>query len=282
MAFDEQRSKSEREALTRRLGEQLEELQATQTRLLESDRIKTEFVGMMSHELRTPLNILLGYTQILHDVITDGSDMPASEQANMLERMLARGRTLSDLIDDTLSVLRLEAGAVHLDLEEVQLSALFEDLKDSGHSVTADATVEERWVVDADVSRLETDRRKLRQIVANLVGNARKFTEQGIIDIRASRAEENAIRITVSDTGCGIGADHLPFIFDLYRQAPDGRMHDGCGLGLYIVRRYTDMLQGRVHCESIRGQGTTFTVELPRTASAAKAVELGPVALYGT
>jgi len=104
------------------------------------------------------------------------------------------------------------------------------------------------------------------------VGHAVRPILGGISRPRASRdADGDGIRITVTDSGCGIAADHLPYIFDLYRQAPSGRAHDGCGIGLYIVRRYVEMLGGRVSCASAPGEGTTFTVRLPRSSEAMNA-----------
>ncbi len=255
------RNVSERHAMRAALERQLTAVRAAQTQLIENDRMKTEFVGMMSHELRTPLNIFLGYTQMLLD--TTAGHTTRNDDVEILHRMMFAGRTLSELIEDTLSVLRMEAGAVHLDLEEVSLDAMFEELRSGRQVLQPRAEVEEVWQVDAGVPALRTDRRKLRQIITNLVSNARKFTDEGRIAIHACSASANSIRIAVTDTGCGISADHVPFIFDLYRQAPSGRAHDGCGLGLYIVRRYVEMLQGSVVCASVPRGGTTMTIELP-------------------
>ena len=272
-AFGAEADAREREALTRRLAEQNSALRAAQERLLENDRMKTEFLGMMSHELRTPLNVLLGYTQMLLESEGGRGPVDSDERGDTLARMLSCGHTLADLVEDTLSVLRLEAGAAVLDLAPLALGPLFDELREPlrplGRNEARAGAIEERWVVDADVPGIVTDRRKLRQVVGNLVGNARKFTDAGHIEVRASTDPDgDGVRITVADTGCGIADDHLPFIFDLYRQAPSGRAHDGCGIGLYIVRRYVEMLGGRVICASAPGRGTTFTVRLPRTSEA--------------
>ena len=271
-AFAAEADAREREALTRRLAEQNSALRAAQERLLENDRMKTEFLGMMSHELRTPLNVLLGYTGILLESEGGGGPVEAAERSELLGRMLSCGQTLADLVEDTLSVLRLEAGAAALDLAPLGLGELFDELRrplgpPARPQARPGGGVEEHWIVDPDLPTLVTDRRKLRQVVGNLIGNARKFTEAGRIEVRASRDPAgDGVRITVTDSGCGIAADDLPYIFDLYRQAPNGRTHDGCGIGLYIVRRYVDMLGGRVSCASAPGEGTTFTVRLPMSS----------------
>ena len=104
--------------------------------------------------------------------------------------------------------------------------------------------------------------------MTNLVGNARKFTAHGIIEVHAEPYPGGeGVRLSVRDTGCGIDAAHLPYVFDLYRQAPTERRHDGCGLGLYIVRCYVALLGGRVSCTSTVGVGTTFVVDLPVVAA---------------
>jgi len=273
-AFAAEADAREREALTRRLAEQNSALRAAQERLLENDRMKTEFLGMMSHELRTPLNVLLGYTNMMLE--SEGAQGPVepAERRDLLGRMLSCGHTLADLVEDTLSVLRLEAGAAALELAPVALTELFDELRQPLHppgrlEARSGGPVEERWIIDPDVPPIVSDRRKLRQVVGNLVGNARKFTDAGHVEIRAAADPDgDGVRITVADSGCGIAEDHLPFIFDLYRQAPNGRAHDGCGIGLYIVRRYVEMLGGRVSCASAPGKGTTFTVRLPRSSEA--------------
>src|SRR5262249_55291298 len=228
---------------------------------------KTEFLGMMSHELRTPLNILLGYTRMLLESIGDGDVMTTAERSEVLSRMLAGGLHLGELVEDTLSVLRLEAGVVQIDAAPVTLPAFFEELQSIDRLLRHPSEVVERWTVDPDVPALVTDRRKLRQVLTNLVGNARKFTARGLIEVHAKRdAASGGVTIAVRDTGSGIAPADLPYIFDLYRQAPSERRNQGCGLGLYIVKRYVALLGGRVSCTSRLGEGTTFIVELPATA----------------
>ena len=241
-------------------------------RLIESDRVKTEFLGMMSHELRTPLNILLGYNRMLLESLEEGDVMPRAERGEILERMLSGGLHLSELVEDTLSVLRLEAGVVQIDAAPVALPAFLDEIQGVDRLLRRPSDVVERWHADAEVPTLVTDRRKLRQVVTNLVGNARKFTDRGIIEVHVARDQgTGGVVLTVRDTGCGIDGAHLPHIFDLYRQAPSQRRQDGCGLGLYIVRRYVELLGGRVSCTSAVGQGTTFVVTLPASAAPAAA-----------
>jgi signal transduction histidine kinase len=259
----------EREAFLARVTAQNTELRAAQERLTEADRLKNEFMGMMSHELRTPINIFMGYTELMLDVLAasgEGDDTPAmsaDEQRAVLGRMLDSARTLAGLVEDTLSVLRLESSGVRVLLEDVSLRALFDELQGVERLLRQPSAVAESWIIDADVPNVASDRMKLRQILTNLVGNARKFTREGAITVRAARVDDAHVAISVTDTGCGIAAADLPHVFELYRQASNGGTHNGCGIGLYIVRRYCDLLGGRVELESAIGRGTRFTVTLP-------------------
>jgi signal transduction histidine kinase len=258
----------EREAFVAQVTAQNVELRAAQERLTEADRLKSEFMGMMSHELRTPLNIFMGYTELMLDGTHAPDGMDLGEQRDVLGRMLDAARTLAGLVEDTLSVLRLESAGVRVLLEQVPLPALFAEIQGAERMLRMPSAVREHWTVDADVPAIDSDRMKLRQILTNLVGNARKFTRQGTITVRAMRAGEETIAISVEDTGCGIAATDVPHVFELYRQATNGWAHNGCGIGLYIVRRYCALLGGRVEVESELGRGTRFTVTLPVHARA--------------
>jgi two-component system OmpR family sensor kinase len=222
------------------------------------------FVADASHELRTPVTTIRGYAELYrHGGLSEPDDL---DQA--MRRTEQESVRMASLVDDLLLLARLDEGRP-LARDPVDLGVLGIDAAADARAVAPDR------VVTADVAEgvtVDGDEDRLRQVVGNLVGNARKFTDAGHIEVRASRDPDgDGIRITVADTGCGIGDDHLPFIFDLYRQVPNGRAHDGCGIGLYIVRRYVEMLGGRVSCASAPGQGTTFTIRLPRSSEAMNA-----------
>lgn len=276
-ALDEDEYARERDRFVAQVTSQNTELRAAQQRLTEADRLKSEFMGMMSHELRTPLNIFMGYTELLLDAAQESTAMDPGEQRDVLGRMLEAARTLAGLVEDTLSVLRLESAGVRVLLERVQLQTLFTELQGAERLLRTSSAVTERWSVDTDVPAIPSDRMKLRQILTNLVGNARKFTREGSITVHAARAGET-VTIRVTDTGCGIATADVPHVFELYRQASNGWSHNGCGIGLYIVRRYCELLGGRVDVESAIGRGTCFTVTLPVEASATGASEHRPAA----
>jgi len=219
---------------------------------------KLEFISTISHELRTPLGVILGYAEML------GDDARAEQRSAWLDRIRRAGVELLDLIDATLNLNRLEAGQDPPHLEPVELRDFVTELATDFDGVPRSAGVELCWE-SGDDAALVTDRRKLRMVVKNLVGNALKFTPVGSVTVRY-RVDEATCTFEVTDTGVGIAAEHLPLIFEMFRQADgsDRRSFSGVGLGLYIVRRLVDQLGGTVDVISLRGLGTTFTVVLPR------------------
>jgi signal transduction histidine kinase len=262
-AFHEEEYARERDAFVQQLTTQNLALSIAQERLTQADRLKSEFMGMMSHELRTPLNIFIGYTELLLDAAGNAGALPPDEYRAVLDRMREAARTLSGLVEDTLSVLRLESVGVVANLAPVSVASVCDELHAADRYLGAPSALREEWSVDPGLPPILSDRLKLRQILTNLVGNARKFTPNGTVCVRVTRLPDAGVMIVVEDTGCGIAAAELPFIFDLYRQAANGGVHNGCGIGLYIVRRYCELLGGSVEVASELGHGTRFTVTLP-------------------
>jgi signal transduction histidine kinase len=235
-------------------------------RLVEEHRrasqLKSEFVSTMSHELRTPLSVILGYTDMLGD---DG--LPPAERTRTLGRIRRAGLELLDMIEDTLNLGRLENGRDPASIETVDVASLLEELAGEFAALGTPPAIALRWEPNG-ATTLDTDRRKLRMILKNLVGNALKFTPQGEVVVRADmRADRCAF--VVRDTGVGIAAERLPVIFEMFRQgdSSDSRSYGGVGLGLYIVQRLLDQLHGDIAVASAPGKGTTFTVTLPVRAA---------------
>ncbi|HEY2387088.1 MAG TPA: GAF domain-containing sensor histidine kinase [Candidatus Binatia bacterium] len=224
--------------------------------LEEAGRLKSEFVSTMSHELRTPLNVMLGYGDMLADELTTGT------QRELLGGIRRSGVELLELIEATLNVSRLAAGKDPPQIEPLTLSTLWDDLRTEFDALPRTGAVL-RWEPVGPLV-VRTDRRKLKIIVKNLVGNARKFTPTGEIEVRYTQGRDGA-ELIVRDTGIGIPAEHLPHIFDMFRQvdSSDARSYGGTGLGLYIVQQLVEQLGGAVTVESAPGRGSTFTVRLP-------------------
>jgi signal transduction histidine kinase len=224
--------------------------------LEEANRVKSEFVSTMSHELRTPLNVIMGYTDML-------GDPECPDPSFALARIRHANRELLELIEATLDLNRLESGRDDPNLEDVQLAELWQDLASEYAAVSHGTPLALEWK-DVNGIVLRTDRRKLKIIVKNLVGNALKFTRHGAVTVAAEQ-QGASCAIMVHDTGIGIPPDALPHIFEMFRQADssDRRSYGGVGLGLHIVQRLCLQLGAQVRVSSRVGQGSEFTVELP-------------------
>jgi PAS domain S-box-containing protein len=258
------------ERIARGIG-QLASLALENVRLIEelqrANRLKSDFMATMSHELRTPLNIIMGYNGLLLEEVF-GPLGP--EQVDALRRTEKSAEDLLALITATLDIGRVEAGKVLLDVQEIDLGELHREIAGETTSPRETPPVPVVWEVAPELPRLHTDRAKLKVVVKNLLANAVKFTGEGQVTVRAG-ACDGGVEISVTDTGIGIGPEVLPIIFEPFRQGESvlTRRHGGAGLGLYIVRRYLDLLGGTIRVESELGCGSTFRVWLPSGAPGA-------------
>ena len=230
--------------------------------LRHANELKSEFLGTMSHELRTPLNAILGYAQLLRDEIMGAVNV---EQAQALERVLINGCGLLDLINTTLDINRLEAGRVTLHPSTFTLEQLLGELRhEFGLRVREGVTL--TWPERVDVPALYTDHGKLKTVLRNLIDNALKFTPAGAVTISARVAlQQERVWLSVQDTGVGIPPSAIPGIFEMFQQVDGSQSasRTGVGLGLYVVRRYAELLGGKVMVDSMPGAGSTFTVDIP-------------------
>ncbi len=262
----------------RELGEQLtalaqthaEHLRAGQahTRELEkSNRYKSQFLANVSHELRTPLNSILLLSKMLG--ADSGGLSPAQRrQAQVIHEA---GRDLRTMIDNILDISRIEAGHVAVSLGWVDLRPMLEELLELFVPTLADKPVDLVLTIDARaITRIYTDREKLRQILKNFLSNAVKFTEAGQVEVRAELREdaERPVALSVIDTGIGIPVDKQDIIFEAFQQA-DGstrRRYGGTGLGLSISRELATILGAAIEVDSAPGVGARFSVFLPMSA----------------
>jgi PAS domain S-box-containing protein len=228
--------------------------------LREANRLQSEFVANMSHELRTPLNVIIGYADLLAD---DPAVSAQSDAHTFLHRIAAAGRALHRLVESVLEYARLDRGRHVVIAKHFAAVKLLGELRDLCDDVSVNPDVELAIQATSDIA-FATDYDRLYSILSNLLLNAMKFTAAGVVELRVERVGAEA-EFTVRDTGIGIAPDALPHVFEPFRQV-DGsptRAYGGVGLGLAIVRRNTELLQGRVDVESQPGVGTTFRVRVP-------------------
>ena len=250
------------ESIARRLG-YLASLALEAARLIENleqaNRLKSDFISTMSHELRTPMNIIMGYNDLLRD---DAYGPLSDEQQRVFVAMDRSSRQLLDLINATLDISRLDAGQLRRSIGEVDMCALLAEVcEEDRHQDRPEVRIV--WKFSHDLARIRTDAVKVKVILKNLLDNAVKFTEAGQVTVEA-RSSHGGLDLSVTDTGIGIAEDALPFIFEPFRQveSTSTRRYGGTGLGLYIVRRLVDLLEGSITVESQVGRGSTFRVWL--------------------
>ncbi len=255
----------ERTAELRSLTSQLQRnniiLQEANEKLLELDRLKSEFLANTSHELRTPLTSILGYSQCVLAEL-DGP-LPDGQKENV-KKILSSGRDLLELINRLLDFSRLESGRITLDLETVDIRGVIEEAVTTVRPLSEEKGLDLITRIDPDIPPLTADRMRIKQTVLNLLSNAVKFTDRGFVKVTALRSNGD-IQVSVEDTGIGIDYDHHEAIFDAFRQV-DGsvqRKYGGSGLGLTISRMLIEMHQGRIWVDSEKEKGTTFSFTLP-------------------
>ncbi|NPU85406.1 MAG: HAMP domain-containing protein [Syntrophaceae bacterium] len=251
------------EHLEELVKERTEELAGARDKAQDADRLKSAFLASMSHELRTPLNSIIGFTGIL----LQGLAGPVNEeQAKQLSMVRNSSNHLLQLINEVLDISKIEAGELKLspewfDLGEAvdSVAKLVRPLADKkGLPIRVDP-------VPADANRLFHDRRRVEQVLINLVNNAVKFTENGEIHVRCERRSDEVV-VSVRDTGIGIKPEDMGSLFETFRQIETGltRRYEGTGLGLSISRRLVELMGGRIRAESEGpGRGSVFTFTLP-------------------
>jgi PAS domain S-box-containing protein len=229
-----------------------------------ANRVKSEFLATMSHELRTPLNAMIGYSDLLLAGVPERISTGAQQK---VERIQVSARHLLQLIEEILAFSRLEAGEEKIDLETFDPGALLQEVQALTEPLALAKGVEFTCHTPDEPRPMESDPRKVRQILINLVGNAVKFTEAGQISLYLEEIGDEAT-FRVSDTGSGIPPEHLEAIFEPFYQVSGGttRTAGGTGLGLSVTRRLARFLGGDVTAESEPGRGSTFVVRLPRHA----------------
>ena len=237
------------------------EQQETAERLKEVDKLKTQFLANMSHELRTPLNSIIGFSR----VILKGIDGPLTElQKTDLTSIHNSGQHLLGLINNILDLSKIEAGKMELNFEDVEVEPIIKGVMATALALVKDKPVELRQDLEEDLPIVWADPTRIRQIILNLVSNACKFTEEGMVTLQAKSDDKN-LMISVIDTGIGIPEDQRDGIFEEFTQvdASTTRKVGGTGLGLPISRHFVELHKGQIWVEAALERGAIFKFTLP-------------------
>lgn len=233
----------------------------------DANAAKSMFLANVSHELRTPLNAIIGYSEMLHDELSDDRDVDRRQFQQDLDKIIRSGRQLLTLINDILDLSKIETGKMILHCETFKPGELLEQACDA---ITPQVRERNNQLDKQDFSSLPTiynDAAKFRQIFTNLLSNACKFTENGHLTVlaREPKAHPGWIEIAVRDTGIGMDDEQQKQVFEAFVQADASTSanYGGTGLGLAICRDYCELMGGSIRVESTPGQGSTFTVLLP-------------------
>lgn len=233
----------------------------------DANAAKSRFLANVSHELRTPLNAIIGYSEMLHEELDDDGAIDRSQFQSDLDKIVVSGRQLLALIDDILDLSKIETGKMQLSREEfhpgevlgMAVDALAPVLRRNGNELRCDDF--------SDLPVIYNDSVKFRQIAVNLLSNAAKFTQEGVIEVSAGviAGDPSMLEISVSDTGIGMTEEQQAQIFEAFVQAEDStsEFYGGSGLGLSICRDFCELMGGSISVESRPGEGSAFRVRLP-------------------
>lgn len=231
-----------------------------------ASQAKSVFLANMSHELRTPLNAIIGYADLLFEDAKTNADQ---QQLSDLEKIITSGRHLLSIIDNVLDLSKIESGELQVDICEASLDNLVHELNLTISPIAEFKHNTFSTNCQTGVGVIYTDVRKLRQCILNILDNACKFTNHGLIKLEVAEESKNSqewLRFSISDTGIGIGEDTAREIFSEFTQADSSttKHYAGAGLGLSLSKKYCELLGGHISFSSEQGKGTTFVVSIPK------------------
>ncbi len=257
------------DSLELKVAERTRELAEANEKLKELDRLKSMFLASMSHELRTPLNSIIGFTGLL---LMGMAGELNKEQKKQLSMVKNSAKHLLNLINDILDISKIEAGRIDLDITDFSLKELVEEVAEEASSLLVGKSIRLEAIVDERIN-MASDRRRVKQILINLVSNAIKFTDEGLVRIKVKYLSSDKVKISVSDTGIGIKKEDMKKLFQPFRQLDmsSSKKYEGTGLGLHLCYRLTELLGGTISANSKFGKGSVFSVTLIKVVQSDKA-----------
>jgi signal transduction histidine kinase/CheY-like chemotaxis protein len=248
-----------------KLEEQKQELEEAKEKAEESDRLKSAFLANMSHEIRTPMNGIMGFSQVLLE-----SDFSEEKRKKFLEIIHSRSRHLLQIINDIVDISKIEANQFDIHTEEFCLNDMLHELYETYQTDKTSYGKEHLEIqlekgLNKQQSYINSDVKRLRQILTNLISNALKFTEKGKVQFGYRLQDDQTLLFYVNDTGFGISRENQKYIFERFRQIDDSsnRLNEGTGLGLTISKSLVELLGGSLWVESTKGKGSTFYFTIP-------------------
>jgi len=243
---------------------QLELLKQEKEKAENLAKLKSEFLNQVSHELRTPLAVIIGYIEC----ITDGLYGEIETKHQEILQVVAKQSThLKNMIDQILIYSRLEAGKQPIRVEDLNLTKVLGDLKDTFEFLCRQKGLELLWEINRESVLVRSDATRLKEVISNLLQNAVKYTDTGSVTVRTGKLPTNSIMIEVEDSGMGISENHLASIFEPFMQihkTSSENSRGGIGLGLSIVKKHLEQIGGTITVKSELGKGSTFRIVLPR------------------
>ncbi|HEY5601624.1 MAG TPA: HAMP domain-containing sensor histidine kinase [Gammaproteobacteria bacterium] len=231
----------------------------------EANNAKSIFLANMSHELRTPLNAIIGYSEMMLDEAKDRNDRTYIED---LEKTISASRHLLHLINEVLDLSKIEAGKMETHISKFNIQDMIQEIVTTLEPLARQRNNTLNIEFDSSITTIHSDSMKVRQILINLLGNACKFTENGLITLKARQLIKNSHRylaLSVSDTGIGIKTENINLLFKPFTQQDNSstRSYSGTGLGLSICHHLCILLGGKIDVQSDLGKGSCFTVTIP-------------------
>ncbi|MEM6763507.1 MAG: response regulator, partial [Bacteroidota bacterium] len=257
--------------------DQLKVQEEANEKLLQADKMKDEFLANTSHELRTPLNGILGLSEAVHDGVT--GPIKAETRKNM-QMIIGSARRLGSLVNDLLDFSKLKNFDIQLQQKPIDIRSLSQVVMKVSESLVVEKELDLQMDIAENLPAVYADENRLQQILYNLIGNAIKFTEEGVIRLTAKQENQRVI-VSVEDTGIGIAKDKQEGIFRSFEQG-DGssaRKYGGTGLGLSITRQLVELHGGHISVASEVGKGSVFSFDLPISAEDAQELHIAEISV---